>query len=292
MGFHVPVFYHGEEAEVCHRHVHLHILVDLPLSEFGEGIEVFEALVDAVRLRYRMLPYIYSTSWQVSKNDDSFMRALVMDFPNDKKVWDMNSEYLFGRSLLVVPVTKPLYTEERIIRTNEMSGWDRQNQGERQERAYPTIDWSQTHTYEAYLPAGTDWYDYWTGQRLQGGQTVTSTIPLNHSPLYVRAGSILPVGPDVQYAAEKPWDDLELIVYPGANATFTLYEDEGDNYNYERGQYTEIPITWNDRSRTLTLGRRNGSYSGMLTTRQFRIRTVSGQTKTIRYTGEKQTVKL
>ena len=204
----------------------------------------------------------------------------------------MNSEYLFGRSLLVVPVTKPLYTEERIIRTNEMSGWDRQNQGERQERAYPTIDWSQTHTYEAYLPAGTDWYDYWTGQRLQGGQTVTSTIPLNHSPLYVRAGSILPVGPDVQYAAEKPWDDLELVVYPGANATFTLYEDEGDNYNYERGQYTEIPITWNDRSRTLTLGRRNGSYPGMITTRQFRIRTISGQTKTIRYTGEKQTVKL
>ena len=263
------------------------------LYYYGQpGEPVFEALVDAVRLRYRMLPYIYSTSWQVSKNDDSFMRALVMDFPNDKKVWDMNSEYLFGRSLLVVPVTKPLYTEERIIRTNEMSGWDRQNQGERQERAYPTIDWSQTHTYEAYLPAGTDWYDYWTGQRLQGGQTVTSTIPLNHSPLYVRAGSILPVGPDVQYAAEKPWDDLELIVYPGANATFTLYEDEGDNYNYERGQYTEIPITWNDRSRTLTLGRRNGSYSGMLTTRQFRIRTVSGQTKTIRYTGEKQTVKL
>lgn len=263
------------------------------LYHYGKpGEPVYEALVDAVRLRYRLLPYIYSTSWQVVKNDDSFMRALIMDFPADKKVWDMNSEYLFGRSLLVVPVTKPLYTEEKIVRTDELSGWNRQNNNEGQSRAYPTIDWTQTHAYEAYLPAGSDWYDYWTGQRLKGGQTVTATIPLGHSPLYVRAGSILPIGPDVQYAAEKAWDDLELIVYPGANATFTLYEDEGDNYNYERGQYTEIPITWNDRSRTLTLGARSGSYPGMIASRQFRIRMADGQTKTVRYTGSKLNVKL
>ena len=255
------------------------------------GEPVYDALVDAVRLRYRLLPYIYSTSWQVAKNDDSFMRALIMDFPADKKVWDMNSEYLFGRSLLVVPVTKPLYTEEKIVRTDELSGWNRQNNNEGQSRAYPAIDWSQNHAYEAYLPAGSDWYDYWTGQRLKGGQTVTTTIPLGHSPLYVRAGSILPIGPDVQYAAEKAWDDLELIVYPGANATFTLYEDEGDNYNYERGQYTEIPITWNDRSRTLTLSARSGSYPGMIASRQFRIRTADGQTKAVRYTGSKLNVK-
>ena len=256
------------------------------------GEPVYDALVDAVRFRYRLLPYIYSTSWQVVKNDDSFMRALIMDFPTDKKVWDMNSEYLFGRSLLVVPVTKPLYTEEKIVRTDELSGWNRQNNNEGKGRAYPAIDWTQSHAYEAYLPAGSDWYDYWTGQRLKGGQTVTATIPLAHSPLYVRAGSILPIGPDVQYAAEKAWDDLELIVYPGANATFTLYEDEGDNYNYERGQYTEIPITWNDRSRTLTLGARSGSYPGMITSRQFRIRMADGQTKAVRYTGSKLNVKL
>ena len=263
------------------------------LYHYGKpGEPVYEALVDAVRLRYRMLPYIYSTSWQVAKNDDSFMRALVMDFPEDRKVWDMNSEYLFGRSLLVVPVTKPLYTEEKIVRTNELSGWDKQTGGEGQGRAYPTIDWTQTHTYDAYLPAGCDWYDYWTGQRLQGGQTVTATIPLTHSPLYVRAGSILPIGPDVQYAAEKPWDDLELIVYPGADATFTLYEDEGDNYNYERGLYTEIPVIWKERSRTLTIGARSGSYPGQLTTRQFRVRTADGQTKTIRYSGKRISVKL
>ncbi len=256
------------------------------------GEPVYEALVDAVRLRYRLIPYIYSTSWQVSKNDDSFMRALVMDFPADKNVWDMNSEYMFGRELLAVPVTKPMYTEEKIVRTDALSGWNRQENDNRQGRAYPTINWSQTHDYEAYLPAGAEWYDFWTGQRLKGGQKVTTTVPLNHSPLYVRAGSILPIGPDVQYAAEKPWDDLEIIVYPGADGSFTLYEDEGDNYNYEQGAYTEIPMTWKDKSRTLTIERRSGSYPGMITSRQFRVHTPDGQTKTVRYTGGRVSVKL
>ena len=256
------------------------------------GEPVFEALVDAVRLRYRLIPYIYSTSWQVSKNDDSFMRALVMDFPADKNVWDMNSEYMFGRELLAVPVTKPMYTEEKIVRTDALSGWDKKDNSDQRGRAYPTVDWSQTHDYEAYLPAGAEWYDFWTGQRIKGGQKVTTTVPLNHSPLYVRAGSILPIGPDVQYAAEKPWDDLEIIVYPGADGSFTLYEDEGDNYNYEQGQYTEIPMTWKDKSRTLTIDRRKGSYPGMITSRQFRVHTPDGQTKTVRYTGGRVSVKL
>jgi len=234
------------------------------------GEPVYDALVDAVRLRYRLLPYIYSTSWQVSKNDDSFMRALVMDFPADKKVWDMNSEYMFGRSLLVTPVTRPLYTEEKIVRTDELSGWNQQT-GEQGGKAYPAVDWTKAHGYETYLPAGAEWYDFWTGQRMKGGQTVTATIPLDHSPLYVRAGSILPIGPEVQYAAEKAWDDLEIRIYPGADGTFTLYEDEGDNYNYEKGQYTEIPFRWNDRSRTLTIGARSGQYKGMLQKRRFRV---------------------
>ena len=256
------------------------------------GEPVYEALVNAVRFRYRLLPYIYSTSWQVAKNDDSFMRALVMDFPQDRKVWDMNSEYLFGRALLAVPVTRPLYTEEKIVRTNELSGWNKdQTQGE-QRNGYPAVDWSQQHTYDAYLPAGATWYDFWTGQRHAGGQTVQATVPLDHSPLYVRAGSILPLGPDVHYASERPWDDLELIVYPGADGSFTLYEDEGDNYNYERGLYTEIPITWNDRSHTLTLHPRRGSFPGMLQSRQFRIHTPNGSVRTLTYTGSKITLKL
>ena len=263
------------------------------LYYYGQpGDPVYEALVSAVRFRYRLLPYIYSTSWQVARNDDSFMRALVMDFPQDRKVWDMKSEYLFGRALLAVPVTRPLYTEEKIVRTNELSGWDKnQSQGE-QRGGYPAVDWAQKHSYEAYLPAGSAWYDFWTGQRYDGGQTVKTTIPLDHSPLYVRAGSILPLGPDVHYASERPWDDLELIVYPGADGTFTLYEDEGDGFNYERGLYTEIPITWNNRSRTLTIQRRVGNFPGMLTSRQFRIHTPGGEVRTVTYTGAKTSVKL
>lgn len=254
------------------------------------GEPVYEALVDAVRLRYRLIPYIYSTSWQVAQHDDSFMRALVMDFPADRKVWDLNSEYMFGRSLLVVPVTRPFYTEEKVVRTDELSGWNKQNGNESQEKTYPTIDWTQEHTYEAYLPADADWYDYWTGQRMQGGQTVSTTVPLSHSPLYVRAGSILPIGPDVQFAAEKAWDDLEIRVYAGADGHFTLYEDEGDSYRYERGFYTEIPLQWDEARQTLTIGKRKGSFPGMLEQRRFRIVRVTPQgtspVKTIEYKGK------
>ena len=263
------------------------------LYYYGQaGQPVYDALVDAVRLRYRLLPYIYSTSWQVSRHDDTFMRALVMDFPNDKKVWDMNSEYMFGRALLAVPVTRPLYTEEKIVRTDELTGWNKQNDNDSNAKAYPATDWTKSHTYEAYLPAGTDWYDFWTGERLQGSQTVTATIPLSHSPLYVRAGSILPIGPDVQYASERPWDDLELIIYPGADATFTLYEDEGDSYRYEQGAYTEIPIRWNDRSRRLTIGTRTGSFPGMLASRHFRIHLPGDVVHTVTYNGRPVSIKL
>ena len=255
------------------------------------GEPVYDALVDAVRLRYRLIPYIYSTSWQVSKHDDSFMRALVMDFPEDKEVWDLGTEYMFGRALLAVPVTRPLYTEEKIVRTDAMSGWNRTESHE-QGTDYPAVNWNEERTYEAYLPAGAEWYDFWTGQCYDGGQTLTATIPLSHSPLYVRAGSILPIGPDVQWAAQKPWDDLEIIVYPGADADFTLYEDEGDSYRYEQGQYTEIPMHWNDRSRKLTIGRRAGSFPTMLATRQFRVHTPDGTTRTLRYDGRAISVKL
>ena len=263
------------------------------LYYYGQpGEPVYDALVAAIRLRYRLLPYIYSTSWQVTKNDDSFMRALVMDFPDDRKVWDMKSQYMFGRALLAVPVTRPLYTKEKVVRTDELSGWDKTTDNGERGKAYPTVDWTQKHSYEAYLPvrgtngAATLWYDFWTGQRLQGGQNVTATIPLDHSPLYVRAGSILPLGPDVQYATERPWDDLELRVYPGADGTFTLYEDEGDGFGYEQGAYTETPLSWNDRSRTLTIGKRKGSFPGMLSTRQFRITLPDGSAKAVRYTGK------
>ena len=250
-----------------------------------QGEPVYEALVDAVKLRYRFLPYIYSTSWQVSKNDDSFMRALFMDFKDDKATWDNNREYMFGRNVLVCPVLNPLYTTEKVVKTNEMTGWDKQETHDAA-TGYPQMNWQNNKQYEVYLPAGAEWYDYWTNKRLQGGQTLTADAPLSHSPLYIKAGSILPLGPDVQYANENKFDNLDIVVYPGADAEFTLYEDEGDNYNYEKGKYSTIRLTWNDKAKTLTIGKRQGSFDGMAQQRTFHVKVVGGTEKTVSYGGK------
>ena len=261
------------------------------LYEFGKkGEPVYEALVDAVKLRYRFLPYIYSTSWQVSKNDDSFMRALFMDFKDDKNTWDNSREYMFGRNVLVCPVLNPLYTTEKIVKTDEMSGWNKQENTEKS-NGYPVIDWKATKSYEVYLPAGTKWYDYWTGKQYDGGQKLTTNVTLENSPLYVKAGAILPLGPDVQYVNENKYDNLEIVVYPGANGEFTLYEDEGDNYNYEKGKYSTIQLSWNDKAKSLTIGKRQGTFDGMLQNRTFRVKIVGGTEKTVQYNGKALTVK-
>jgi len=256
-----------------------------------KGESVYDALVDAIRLRYRFLPYIYSQAWQVSKNDDSFMRALFMDFKSDVKTWDNTREYLFGHNVLVCPVVDPLYTPEKRVKTDALTGWDNNVKPERK-NGFVTPDWNVNRQYEVYLPAGASWYDYWTGNKLEGGQTVMANAPLAHSPLYIKAGSILPQGPDVQYATEKAWDNLELHIYPGADATFTLYEDEGDNLNYESGAYTTIPMTWNDKSHTLTIGKRQGQYEGMLQSRNFVIKLVNGNETSVSYNGKQQSIKL
>ena len=259
------------------------------LYYFGkQGEPVYDALLDAVKLRYRFLPYIYSQSWQVTKNNDSFMRALFMDFKADKQTWNNNRQYMFGHNVLVCPVVDPLYTQEKIVKTDPMSGWDKQNL---QRETYAKVDWTAPKTFSVYLPAGAQWYDYWTNAKLNGGQTITASAPLSHSPLYIKAGSILPLGPDVQYANENKFDNIDLVVYPGANATFTLYEDEGDNYNYEKGQYSTIQLTWNDHSKTLTIGKREGSFPGMLATRTFNVKIVGGTQKSVTYSGKAVTVK-
>ena len=255
------------------------------------GQPVYDALLSAVKMRYRLLPYIYSQSWQVSRHGDSFMRALMMDFRDDHEVWNNGREYLFGPSLLVCPVLDPLFTQEKIVKTDANSGWDKHDNNE-YNGGWPAIDWSQKKQYEVYLPKGADWYDYWTDTLLKGGQRLQADAPLAHAPLYVKAGSILPMGQDLQYATEKPWDNITLTVYPGANATFTLYEDEGDGFNYQQGQFTEIPLVWNDRSRTLTIGQRSGSFEGMLATRTFLVRLAGGALKTVTYSGKKISVKL
>ena len=259
--------------------------------QFGKkGEPVYDAIEQMIRLRYRLIPYLYSTAWQVTSNNDSYMRPLFSDFASDKKVWDIADEFMFGRSILAAPIVNPQYTEEKIIREDAMTGWDRKTVSDAS--SVGTIDWTATKSAVKYLPKGTAWYDFWTGKQYKGGQNVTLETQLNRVPMFVRAGSIVPMGPEMQYVGEKAWDDLELRVYPGADGQFVLYEDEGDNYNYEKGAYTTIQIKWNERTRTLIIGERQGSYKGMLQQRRFTIVTPDGQQKTVNYDGQKQSLTL
>lgn len=242
----------------------------------NEGDPVYDALIDAVKLRYALLPYIYSTSWDVSHNQFTFMRALFMDFTADKQTWDINNEYMFGKAFLVAPVVNAQYTPETLDDNDKAQ--------------MPHPDFTQTKTKQIYLPAGTSWYNFWTNEFLEGGQTLTIETMFNQIPLFVRAGSIIPFGPDVQFTSEKAWDKLSIHVYPGADAQFTLYEDEGDNYNYEQGAYSEIPFYWNDNSRTLTIGARKGCFNGMLEKREFLIVMSDGKQTTVNYDGQETIV--
>ncbi len=226
------------------------------IYQFGEkGTPIYDAIEKYINLRYSFLPYTYSTSWDVTANQSSMMRALVMDFADDKQALDINDEYMFGKSLLVSPVTTPMYWK------NEVRGND----------TIKVEDFASVKTKDVYLPEGSEWYDFWTGEKFDGGQTITKETPLDIIPLYVKAGSILPIGPKVQFANEKKWDNLEIRVYEGANGEFTLYEDENDNYNYEKGICSTIKFTWDDAKKALTIGSRNGEFPGMLKERKFNI---------------------
>ncbi|HWB92739.1 MAG TPA: TIM-barrel domain-containing protein [Puia sp.] len=207
------------------------------IYNFGKaGDTAFDAIARFIRLRYRLLPYNYSVARQVTAHSGSIMRALVMDFPADRRVWDKGDEFLSGSSLLVAPVMA---------------------MGQR--------------SSSVYLPAGASWFDLWTGARYAGGMDVDVATPLDRIPIFVKAGTILPWGPDVQYAAEKKWDNLEVRIYDGADGHFTLYEDTGDGYGYEAGAFTEIDFKWDDARRMLTIEDRRGGFPGMLTSRRFRV---------------------
>ena len=250
------------------------------IYEFGKkGDWAYDAMVDAVKLRYRLLPYIYSMMGEVVQHSGMMMRPLVMDFANDVKARRLNDEYMFGHALLVKPITDPMYTWK-----------DDQKHGH---EIYPDIRQAKAPV-SVYLPTSI-WYDFFTGERYEGGRTILRPTPITDMPVYVRAGSIIPFGPDVQYSDEKNWQELEIRVYPGADGKFTLYEDEGDGYNYERGAFTEIPFTWDDSTRTLTIGPRKGSYKGMLRERRFTIIVAghtSSQPQTVSYSGEAISINL
>ena len=259
--------------------------------QFGKkGEPVYDAIEKQIRLRYRLIPYLYSTAWQVTSNNQSYLRPLFSDFAGDKKVWDMTDEFMFGQSILAAPIVDPQYTEEKIIRTDAMTGWDRKELN--MEHGTLNINWAETKTATKYLPKGANWYDFWTGKLYKGGQNVVLTTSFDKVPMFVRAGSIVPLGPEMQYVGEKKWDNLEICIYPGANGEFTLYEDEGDNYNYEKGVYSTIKFECNDRTRTLTINNRQGQYPGMLLNRKFTIALPDGTSRTIDYNGNQIEVKL
>ena len=256
-----------------------------------EGEPVYDALVEAVRFRYKLMPYIYSTAYQVSQKQGTFMRALMMDFPQDKNTLNMKYEYMFGTSLLTAPILNAQYTTEKVIRVDAMSGWDHKTLQEGEERVdYRNVDFTEEKSAQVYLPKGTTWINFWTNQKLAGGKTITIPTHLNTIPLFVKAGSILPLGPDVQYTSEKKWDNLEVRVYAGADGEFTLYEDEGDNYNYEKGAFSTIKFSWNDKTGKLTIGKREGEFKGMIQSRKFNVVIIKNGTasepKTIEYSGE------
>lgn len=197
----------------------------------------YQAELKFDRLRYRLLPYIYSLAGAVTHEQGTIMRPLVMDFRTDPKVWDLKDQFQFGPALLVSPITA-YGARDRLV----------------------------------YLPATRGgWYDFWTGENLEGGAEVRVPAPLEALPLHVRAGAIIPVGPELQYTAEKPADPITLWVYAGADGAFTLYEDDGQTYAYEQGAAARIPLSWDDRRQRLTIGRRQGRFAGMPAERTFNV---------------------
>ena len=229
--------------------------------------EAYKSMLYYNRLRYRFLPYIYSLAGHAFHQNGTLMRGLVMDFPNDKNVTGINDAYMFGPSLLVNPV----FEYRQRSRT-------------------------------VYLPGGTGWYNLYTGKYVEGGDTIIAQAEYERMPVFVKAGSILPTGPELQYTDEKPADEITLHVYTGADGSFSLYEDEGTNYNYEKGAFSIIPVQYHESTSTLTIGNRQGSFKGMLKKRKFHIVWIGknkpygmdSKTKvdaTINYTGKAITVK-
>jgi alpha-D-xyloside xylohydrolase len=268
---------------------------DIPreIYNFGKkGETIYDAIAKTINLRYSLLPYIYSTAWSVTNSQSTIMRALVMDF-NDKKVVDINNEYLFGKSILVAPVVNAQYTPETVLRANAETGWDKKDAAA--DTKSQAVNFTQAKSTKVYLPEGTVWYDFWTNEKIKGGQEIVKATTIDEIPLYIKSGSIIPFGPQVQYATEKKWDNLEIRVYPGTNGEFSLYEDENDNYNYEKGAYSTISFTWNEANKLLTINDRKGSFPGMLATRKFNIVVVSDGkniNKVVTYGGKKVVVKL
>jgi alpha-D-xyloside xylohydrolase len=201
--------------------------------KFGPQVE--QILHQYDDLRYRLMPYIYAAAWDVTSQGGTMMRALPLDYPSDGTVRSISNQFLFGPSLLINPITEPGVTTRAV-----------------------------------YLPAGTAWFDFWTGKRSEGGQTIQADAPIDRIPIFAKAGSILAMGPIVDSTQEKQ-DPIDIRIYPGKNAHAMLYDDEGDSYRYEKGNYATISLDWNERIHTLSIGDRKGSFPGMAKERTLRV---------------------
>jgi len=233
------------------------------------GEPIYDSLVKFLKLRYRLMPYIYSLAGQVTQADYTIYRMLPFDFQEDPNTYEIRDQFMFGPSFLVSPVTHSMYY------------------GPNSTPLPPT-----EKTRSVYLPAGSDWFDFWTEQCYSGGQTVIARASMDTMPIFIRSGSIIPMGPDIQYAEEAVEAPLVLKIYPGCNGQFTYYEDEADNYNYEKGSFSTIEMNWLDRSRSLVIGERLGSYPGMNTILHLEIIIVGKdnaveEAHSIEYNGEK-----
>ena len=253
---------------------------DFPREPWAFGTpesRTYQTLLKFTNLRYRLMPYIYSLAWKVTSENYTMMRALPFDFMNDPAVFAINDQYMFGSSIMVNPVDQPLYYHPNNVKIN-----------------------SKEYTREVYLPKGTQWLDFWTAKKYDGGVKVKADASYETMPLFIRAGSIIPMGPFIQYSTEQS-DPLEIRIYAGTNGEFTLYEDENDNYNYQKGLYSSITFQWNDTLKRLTINERKGSFPGMVKERTFNIVLVKENNgvgvensitvdKTMKYSGEKITV--
>ncbi len=201
------------------------------------GSEAEKILVRYIKLRYRLLPYIYSVAWKVTCEGYTLMRPLIMDFRDDQEVFNIDDQYMFGPALMISPVTLPHIPSRKIYLPKTFGGW----------------------------------YDFWTGEKINGGQYVERATPLDILPIHVRAGSIVPMGPQLQYAMEKPMDPIELRIYRGANGSFTIYEDDGETYSYERGEYNLIHIEWKENEQKLVIDEKVRGYLGAPREKIFHI---------------------
>ncbi|MEK3876871.1 glycoside hydrolase family 31 protein [Paenibacillus sp. FSL M7-0420] len=237
--------------------------------QFGqEGEQMYDTLVNYLKLRYRLMPYIYSLAGAVAHRSYTMFRALAFDYREDVQVHAIGDQFMFGPAFMVAPVTEAMYYGPG---SRELEGVLKQRR--------------------VYLPEG-EWYDYWSDERLEGSVTIEAKADLETLPLYVRAGSIVPLGPDVQYTDEQPEAVTRLKVYGGKDAAFTLYEDEGDNYNYETGAYAMIELSWCEADRSLTIGKRAGDYAGMQAVRQFAVELAGyAGSRIVSYEGEAVTVR-